>query len=76
MDKADESLSARLEREICRWNGFAVALRKDDREAFDSLIAMFRSYALEASHASCPTIFEPMLICIIICSEKWIWTRA
>jgi len=59
MDKADESLSAKLEREICRWNGFAVALRKDDREDFESLMAMFRSYALEASHASCPTIFEP-----------------
>jgi hypothetical protein len=70
MDKAAESFSAILEKEICRWNGFAVALRKDDREAFDSMMAMFRSYTLEASHASCPTIFEPMLICILLAQKK------
>jgi hypothetical protein len=27
-----------LESEINRWNGFARALRKDDREAFDELM--------------------------------------
>jgi hypothetical protein len=72
MDKADESFSAKLEREICRWNGFAEALRKDDREAFDFMMGTFRSYSLEVYHASCPTIFEPMLICIVLAQKKHI----
>lgn len=70
--KAAESFNEILEEEICRWNGFAVALRRDDREAFDSMMTMFRSYTFEASHASCPTTFEPMLICILLAQRKQI----
>jgi hypothetical protein len=70
MDKAAESFSAILEKEICRWNGFAVALRRDDREAFDSMMTMLRSYTFEASHASNQTTFEPMLICILLAQRK------
>jgi hypothetical protein len=35
MGKTVESYRIDLEGEISRWNGFAIALRKVDREAFD-----------------------------------------
>lgn len=45
MGKTVESYRLALESEIHRWDGFARALRKEDREAFEELI-MCRSYAL------------------------------
>jgi hypothetical protein len=38
--KTVESLRMALEGEISRWNGFARALRKDDREAFEEIMDM------------------------------------
>ena len=38
MGKTVESYRIALESEINRWNGFARALRKDDREAVDELM--------------------------------------
>jgi hypothetical protein len=43
--KTVESYRMAIEDEIRRWNGFAKALRKEDREAFDILIDACRSYA-------------------------------
>ena len=40
MGKTVESYRMALESEINRWNGFARALRKEDREAFDELKEM------------------------------------
>jgi hypothetical protein len=34
-----------LETEIHRWDGFARALRKEDRDAFEELMNSCRSYA-------------------------------
>ncbi|MGD0203351.1 MAG: hypothetical protein ABSC20_05530 [Candidatus Bathyarchaeia archaeon] len=45
MGKTVESYRMAIEDEIRRWNGFAKALRKEDREAFDILIDACRSYA-------------------------------
>lgn len=50
MGKTVESYRVALESEINRWNGFANALRKDDREVFKELMDMFRGYASENSH--------------------------
>jgi hypothetical protein len=60
-----ESYQDSLEREIARWNGFARALRKDDREAFEELMNMGRNHAFEIRNTSQTTIFEPMVISIL-----------
>ena len=59
-----------LEGEISRWNGFARALRKDDREAFDGLMDMRRINAMAAGNACNPIIFEPMVISILLGQQK------
>jgi hypothetical protein len=43
--KTVESYRMTLESEISRWSGFTKALRKSDREAFDELMDMCRSFA-------------------------------
>jgi hypothetical protein len=59
-----------LEEEINRWSGFARALRRSDREAFDELMDMCRNYASESSNATNPIIFEPMIISILLGQQK------
>ena len=46
MDKTVESFRIALEGEINRWSGFARALRKPDREAFDEIKDMCRNKAV------------------------------
>jgi hypothetical protein len=65
-----ESYTIALEQEISRWNGFARALRKDDREAFEALMDTFRSYASECSNAVQPVVFEPMVMSIILAQQE------
>ena len=59
-----------LEEKIYRWNGFARALRKDDREAFEELMDICRSYAFESSNATNPIVFEPMVMSIILAQQE------
>jgi hypothetical protein len=66
MGKTVESFRIALEGEINRWSGFARALRKPDKEAFDDLMDMCRSYASESSCATNPIIFEPMMMSILL----------
>ena len=66
MGKTVESFRIALESEISRWNGFVRALRKSDREAFEELMDMCRSYGSEASNATKPIIFEPMVMSILL----------
>ena len=54
MGKTVESYRMALEEEIHRWDGFAKALRKEDREAFEELMDMYRSYASEGNNAKRP----------------------
>ena len=70
MGKAVESFWIDLEEENNRWSGFARALRKPDREAFDELIYAFRSYASEISNSNKPIIFEPMVMSILLFQQK------
>lgn len=58
-----------LEAEINRWSGFANALRKPGREAFEELIGICRNYASESSRAPNPIIFEPMVMSILLARE-------
>jgi len=74
MGKTVESYRMALEGEISRWSGFAKALRKDDREAFDELMDICRSYASAGSNATNPLVFEPMAISILLAQQKRIRT--
>ena len=58
MGRTVESYRIALESEINRWNGFARALRKDDREASEELMDMCRSNAMASGNACNPIIFE------------------
>ncbi len=69
MGKTVESFRMALEGEIGRWRGFAFALRKPDREAFDELMDMCRSYASESSCATNPIVFEPMVMSILLAQQ-------
>ena len=66
MGKTVESYRMALEPEINRWSGFARALRKPDREAFDELMDMCRINAMSAGNACNPVIFEPMVMSILL----------
>ena len=69
MGKTVESYRMALESEINRWNGFARALRKDDREAFEELMDSCRNNAMAAGNACNPIIFEPMGISILLAQQ-------
>jgi len=45
-------------------------LRRPDREAFDELMDMFRSYASGSSIATKPIIFETMIMSILIAQRN------
>ena len=70
MGKTVESFRMALEGEINRWSGFARALCKLDREAFDELMDMCRTYASESSCATNPIVFEPMVMSIMLAQQK------
>jgi hypothetical protein len=67
--KTVESYRMAVEDEIRRWSGFAKALRKEDREAFDALMDACRSYASAASNATKPILFEPMVMSILLSQQ-------
>ena len=70
MGKTVPSYRMALEDEIGRWKGFANALRKDDREAFEQLMDMCRNNASASGNATNPVIFEPMVISILLSMRK------
>jgi len=70
MIKIVESFRMALEGEINRWSGFARALRKPDREAFDDLMDVCRTYASESGNATNPVVFEPMVISILLGQQR------
>jgi hypothetical protein len=59
-----------LDREAQRWSGFARALRKGDRDAFEQLIDICRNYASAGSNATRPVLFEPMVLSILLHQQK------
>ncbi len=72
MGKTVVSYRIALEDEMRKWNGFAKALRIEDREAFEALMDACRSYASAGSNATQPIIFEPMVISILLSQQKMI----
>lgn len=70
MGKTVESYRMALDHEVQRWSGFARALRKEDREAFEQLIDICRNYASAGSNATRPVLFEPMILSILLDQQK------
>jgi len=68
--KTVESYRMALDREVQRWSGFARALRKEDRDAFEQLIDICRNYASAGSNATRPVLFEPMVLSILLDQQK------
>jgi hypothetical protein len=66
MGKTVESYRMALESEIAVWNGFARALRIEERQAFEVLMDACRGYASAASNATRPVLFEPMMMSILL----------
>jgi hypothetical protein len=69
MGKTVESYRMAIEDEIRRWNGFAKALRSEDREAFEILMDACRSYASAGSNAVQPILFEPMIMSMLLSQQ-------
>lgn len=69
MGKTVETYRMALEDEIRRWNGFAKALRNEDREAFKTLMDACRSYASAGSNAVQPIVFEPMIMSMLLSQQ-------
>jgi hypothetical protein len=65
-----ESYRIALDREVQRWSGFARALRKEDRVAFDRLMDICRNYASAGSNATRPVLFEAMVMSILLDQQK------
>ena len=70
MGKTVESYRMALEDEIRRWDGFAKALRSEDRVAFEEMMDACRSSASAGSNATQPVIFEPMIMSILLSQQK------
>jgi len=70
MGKTVESYRMALEDEIRRWDGFAKALRSEDRTAFEELMDACRVSASAGSNATQPVIFEPMVMSILLFQQK------
>lgn len=70
MGKTVASYRMALDIELQRWSGFARALRSEDREAFDQMIAACRNYASAGSNATRPVIFESMVMSILLIQQK------
>jgi hypothetical protein len=59
-----------LDREVQRWSGFARALRKEDRAAFEQLIDICRNYASAGSNATRPVLFEAIVMSVLLHQQK------
>lgn len=70
MGKTVESYRIALDREFQRWSGFARALRKEDRAAFEQIMDSCRNYASAGSNATHPIVFEPMVMSILLHQQK------
>jgi hypothetical protein len=70
MGKTAESSRIALEQEISRWNGFGRALRKEDKEAFEELMGMCRSFGSEGNSVTNRGIFESMVMSIFVAQQR------
>ena len=74
MGRSVEAYRIAMEEEIHTWDGFARALRKDDKEAFDELMDTCSCFAVASSNATTPIILEPMIMSILLAQQERIRT--
>ena len=55
-----------IEDEIRTWGPFRKALRKEDQEAFDSIMSMIRNHASASSNAARLNPFESMVMAVLV----------
>ena len=70
MGKTVPSYRIALDKELQRWSGFARALRKEDRTAFEEMMDVCRNYASAGSNATRPVMFESMVMSILLHQQK------
>ena len=70
MGKNVPSYRIALDKELQRWSGFARALRKEDRTAFEEMMDACRNYASAGSNATRPVMFESMVMSILLHQQK------
>ncbi len=70
MGKTVASYRIALDRELQKWSGFAKALRKKDRAAFDQMTDACRNFASAGSNATRPVIFESMVMSILLNQQR------
>ena len=70
LGKTVASYRMALDRELQRWSGFAKALRKEERAAFDRMTDACRNYASAGSNATRPVVFEAMAMSILLQQQK------
>ena len=70
LGKTVPSYRVALDHEMQRWNGFARALRQDDRIVFEQLMDICKNYASAASNATRPVLFEAMAMTILLDQQK------
>ncbi len=66
MGKTVPSYRMALEAEIAGWQGFARALRAEEREAFEAIMDACRNCASAGGNATNPILFEPMAMSIFL----------
>lgn len=59
-----------VEKELNRLRGFRNALRKGDREAFDSLLDASKRYSSAGSEAKSPNPLQIMVLMMMLDQEK------
>jgi len=70
LGKTVPSYRMALDKEVQRWSGFARALRKEDRTAFEQMMDACRNYASAGSNATRPVMFESMVMSILLHQQK------
>ena len=66
MNSTSDSYQTVIEQEINRWSGFHRALRKEDREAFEQLMEIYRNNAHASEAAGNPFPFETLIMSILL----------
>jgi hypothetical protein len=70
MGKTVPSYRMALEMEIARWRGFRKTLTEADKEAFDELMDMCRSFGMASGNACNPILFDCMAMSIMLAQEN------
>lgn len=59
-----------VDQEAARWAKFRRALRREDQEAFDALMAAARTHAAAGAYASDALPFETMLMAVLVAQQR------